>query len=239
MSDLLRMHSVGSGYGRLQVLWDVSLHVGEGETVVLLGPNGAGKTTAIRTAVGLTAMHGGTVSMSGQDVSRVPYHRRLRGAVAWVPEGRLLFADLTVYDNLHLSARQAGTAKQLETLLGESLALFPDLEGKLGVPAGLLSGGQQQMVAIARALVRAPRLVLLDEPSLGLAPVVTRELRRAVDTLAQRGVATLIAEQNTEWLRGLRGRAYFLQGGRVVDEGDMELMESPDVVRRVYLGLSS
>lgn len=234
---LLQLEGINAGYGRVQALWDLSFSIAAGETVLLLGPNGAGKTTVIRTIVGVTNLYRGMVRFDGSDVTNVPYHKRLRRGIAWIPEGRLLFGDLSVYDNLYLSARQAGTTARFKVLLEETLELFPVLGERIRGTAGTLSGGQQQMVAIARALVRAPRLILLDEPTLGLAPSITWELRDVLSTLASRGVATIIAEQNTEWLRGLDGRVNLLQGGAVVEEGDISILEDQDTVRRVYLGL--
>jgi branched-chain amino acid transport system ATP-binding protein len=237
--SLLELDNLNAGYGPVRVLWDLSLTVDEGETVVLVGPNGAGKSTTIRTIVGLTSCNSGRVLYGGNDVTKQPYHRRLHNGIGWIPEGRKLFGKLTVRDNLLLSARQSNATGSFDKRLHEVTDLFPILAERLEQKCETLSGGQQQMVAIARALVREPRLILLDEPSVGLAPSVLEELREAIAHLARQGVATVVAEQNTEWLRGLTGRAYLLQGGRVVEQGNIEILESEDLIRRVFLGVSS
>lgn len=235
---LLELQDVSAGYGRLKVLWDLSMRVDEGETVVLVGPNGAGKSTTIRTIVGLTRQFSGRVIHHGQDVTALRYHHRLRDGIGWIPEGRQLFGKLSIRDNLQLSLRQSDSTRSFAEALPEVVETFPVLAERLDQRCDTLSGGQQQMVAIARAFVRQPRLILLDEPSVGLAPSVLAELRRTIADLSDRGVATVVAEQNIDWLRGLNGRAYLLQGGRVAEEGDIAILDSEELIRTVFLGMA-
>lgn len=232
---LLELKNVSASYGRLQALWDVSLEIAEGEIVLLVGANGSGKSTTMRTIIGLTRLVSGTVHIRDDDVTRLNYSRRLRRGLGYIPEGRQLFGGLTVRDNLILSARQV-RRRDASAGLEEVVDLFPLLAERMNQKVQTLSGGQQQMVAIGRALIRKPELMLLDEPSIGLAPSVLHEFNATIRGLASRGVAVLIAEQNTEWLKGIPGRAYMLQGGHVVEEGDVAILESEDIVRRVFLG---
>jgi branched-chain amino acid transport system ATP-binding protein len=232
---LLELNDVSAAYGRLQALWGVSLQVAKGEIVLLVGANGSGKSTTMRTVVGVTRLVSGEVHYTGEDVSKVAYSRRLRKGLGYIPEGRCLFGDLSVRDNLVMSARQV-RRRDVAHGLDEVVDLFPVLSDRMDQRVQTLSGGQQQMVAIGRALIRQPNLMLLDEPSIGLAPSVLHEFNATIRSLAARGVAVMIAEQNTEWLKGLPGRAYMLQGGRVVEEGDVSILESDEIVRRVFLG---
>lgn len=232
---LLELTNVSAAYGRLQALWNVSLQIAEGEIVLLVGANGSGKSTTMRTIIGLTRLVSGTIHIQDADVTKLNYSKRMKKGFGYIPEGRQLFGELTVKDNLLLSARQV-RRRDTTAGLGEVVDLFPVLADRMDQKIRTLSGGQQQMVAIGRALIRKPELMLLDEPSIGLAPSVLHEFNATIRGLAARGVAVLIAEQNTEWLKGIPGRAYMLQGGHVVEEGDVSILESADIIRRVFLG---
>jgi branched-chain amino acid transport system ATP-binding protein len=232
---LLELDSVEARYGQVQALHGVSLTVEEGEVVALLGANGAGKTTTLR-AVSGTVRKSGHVLYAGRDVSRRPPERLARLGVAHVPEGRGILAELTVWENLRLGAyvRRDRTVKDdLERVS----ALFPWLQERRGQQAGTLSGGEQQMLALARALVARPRLLMLDEPSLGLAPLVVQELFRVVRTLnEEEGLTVLVVEQNANVALDVSQRAYVLEVGRVVVEGSSEELRRHEGVRRSYLG---
>jgi branched-chain amino acid transport system ATP-binding protein len=232
---LLELQDVEARYGQVQALHGVSLTVEEGEVVALLGANGAGKTTTLRSVSG-TVRKSGRVLYAGRDVSRRTPERLARLGVAHVPEGRGILAELTVWENLRLGAyvRRDRTVKDdLERVSG----LFPWLQERRGQQAGTLSGGEQQMLALARALVARPRLLMLDEPSLGLAPLVVQELFRVVRTLnEEEGLTVLVVEQNANVALDVSQRAYVLEVGRVVVEGSSEELRRHEGVRRSYLG---
>jgi len=232
---LLELHDVEARYGQVQALHGVSLTVEEGEVVALLGANGAGKTTTLR-AVSGTVRKSGRVLYAGRDVSRRAPERLARLGVAHVPEGRGILAELTVWENLRLGAyvRRDRTVKDDLERVAE---LFPWLRERRGQQAGTLSGGEQQMLALARALVARPRLLMLDEPSLGLAPLVVQELFRVVRTLnEEEGLTVLVVEQNASIALEVSQRAYVLEVGRVAVEGASEELRRHEGVRRSYLG---
>jgi branched-chain amino acid transport system ATP-binding protein len=234
---VLELSQISARYGLVQVLWDVSLTLEEGEIVALIGPNGAGKTSALRAVAGVIDVVGGDVLLDGQSMSGWSSSRRLRSGIAWVPEGRQLFGRFSIEQNLYLSARMAGCKRgEFRERLDDVVEIFPFLGERLGTPVGALSGGEQQMVAIARAIVRRPRVILLDEPSAGLAPAIVLRLRETVTHIQQGGVAVLVAEQNVGWLTELEGRAYTIRGGRVLESGSMDLLTSRDAIRAAYLG---
>lgn len=236
-TNVLELERINARYGLLQVLWDVSLTVSSGETVVLIGPNGAGKTSVMRAIAGAVEVFAGEVRLDGQSVHGWAPSKRLRAGIGWVPEGRQLFTAFTIEQNLYLSARMAGCGRrEFNERMDRVVEVFPFIGERLQTPAGALSGGEQQMVAIARAVIRQPRVILLDEPSAGLAPTVVRRLNETLTYLQERGVAVLVAEQNVGWLTQLEGRAYTLRGGRVLASGSMELLGSRDAIRTAYLG---
>jgi len=232
---LLELDGVEARYGQVVALHGVSLTVDEGEIVALLGANGAGKTTTLRSVSG-TVRKSGRVLYAGRDVSRRSPERLARLGVAHVPEGRGIIAELTVWENLRLGAyvRRDGDVKQdLERVS----VLFPWLRERRGQQAGTLSGGEQQMLALARALVARPRLLMLDEPSLGLAPLVVQELFRVVRTLnEEEGLTVLVVEQNAAIALEASQRAYVLEVGRVAVEGASDELRRHEGVRRSYLG---
>jgi branched-chain amino acid transport system ATP-binding protein len=234
---LLRVDGLEVGYGPLTVLRDVSLGVERGEIVALIGANGAGKTTLLKGVSGLLSPTRGRVELDGVDITREPPHAIVRRGVAQVPEGRQVFGELTVRDNLELGAfawSRGGAARQAE--MNRVLALVPLLRERATQVAGTLSGGEQQMLAIGRALMARPRLLLLDEPSLGLAPLVVRTIFEVIVELKERGLGILLVEQNARAALAMADRAYVLETGRVSVEGSGQALLRDEQVRRSYLG---
>ena len=213
---MLRLRNVSAGYGAVPVLSGIDLDVGRGETVALLGPNGAGKSTLLAAVTGTIPQRAGEISVAEHDVARLASHRIVELGVALVPEGRLVFAPFSVADNLRLGAvRLAGGRAALAERFEYVYALFPRLAERRAQVAGTLSGGEQQMLAIGRALMSAPRLLLLDEPFLGLAPLVVEEIRRALEKLRETGLTLLMVEQKLDIALPFASRAYVLIKGRV------------------------
>ena len=234
MPALLELDGVEARYGPVKALHGVSLTVGEGEIVAVLGGNGAGKTTTLRAVSGLVATSG-EVRFAGERITRAAPERVARVGIAHVPEGRGLFSELSVRENLRLGAylQRDGFDEDYERVRG----YFPWLEERRDQQAGTLSGGEQQMLALARALMGRPRLLLLDEPSLGLAPLVVREIFRIVGELNEKeGLAVLVVEQNAKLALRSSSRAYVLEVGRVALEGPSAELEQNDSVRKAYLG---
>lgn len=233
---MLEVSGLRSAYGRIEVLHGVDLSVGAGEIVALVGANGAGKTTLLRTLSGVQPATAGTVRFLGEPIERAPPHRRVALGIAQVPEGRQIFAPLTVADNLRLGAylrRDPGIEADRERVY----AMFPILGEKRGLPAGGLSGGQQQMLAIGRALMARPRLLLLDEPSMGLAPLLVEQILAAVAGLKREGMTVLLVEQNANAALSIADRGYVLETGRVTHAGrGADLLDDPRV-REAYLGV--
>jgi branched-chain amino acid transport system ATP-binding protein len=235
---MLEVRSIRVSYGGAPAIRDASLDVAAGELVVVVGPNGAGKTTLINALAGLHPVDGGTLAMAGRDLARLPAHRYCDEGIAIVPEGRRLFAGLTVRENLVLGSYRSAARAGRAASMAEACAIFPMLAERLDAPAGTLSGGQQQMVAIARALMARPKLLLLDEPSLGLAPLVVLEMFRAIRAINARGVAVLLVEQNIASALAIARRAYVLEEGRIVAQGSPHELAAQPHIRRAYLGLS-
>ena len=234
---MLEVKDIHVNYGAAPALWGVSLRVSPGELVCVVGPNGAGKTTLINAIAGLHRAHTGSLHLDGQDMTQLPSHRFCASGIAIVPEGRRLFTQMTVLDNLELGSYIAKAKVHRAESLAGVLALFPALEAKLHSLAGSLSGGQQQMVAIGRALMARPRLLLLDEPSLGLAPAIVGDMFRAIRQINASGTSVLLVEQNVAMAMKLAQRAYVLEEGRIVLQGAAsELLAHPQI-QKVYLGL--
>jgi branched-chain amino acid transport system ATP-binding protein len=234
---LLEVRDVHVSYGSIEAISGVSIRVEAGEMVAILGSNGAGKTTTLRTISGLERPRSGSVAFDGQDITRTPAHTIVGMGLCQVPEGRRIFGTLTVAENLNLGGYVLrGRPQELRVRREQVLETFPRLRERWGQLAGTLSGGEQQMLAIGRALMNEPRLLTLDEPSLGLSPVLARSILRIVRGFADRGVAVLMVEQNARQALRVADRAYVLETGRVVLEGPArELAEDPRV-RRAYLG---
>ena len=230
--SLLDVRAISARYGRIGVLHDVTLEVGEGEIVSVIGPNGAGKTSLLKTIAGVLAPTAGDILLAGRSIAGLPSYRVVRHGLALVPEGRRIFADQSVRDNLLLGAVSRGRADRLEA----ALAFFPALRERLRSVAGTLSGGQQQMLAIARGLMAGPRLLLLDEPSLGLAPRLVRETFDTVARIREQGVSVLVVEQLASLALETADRAYVLERGRIVASGPAAALAADPRVTAVYLG---
>ena len=236
---MLKLQSVITYYGRILALRGISLHVDTGEIVAIVGPNGAGKTTALNTISGVVPARSGKIIFDGRDVTGFPTERLVEMGLTQVPEGRQLFAGMSVYENLVLgayrrsrAAKKTAMAHDLERVYG----VFPILKERKNQLAGTLSGGEQQMLGIGRALMSSPKLLLLDEPSMGLAPLVVKEIFKVIAELRKEGTTVLIVEQNAKAALGIAKRAYVMETGRVVMEGPAsELSRNPEI-QRAYLG---
>jgi branched-chain amino acid transport system ATP-binding protein len=236
MPALLAVSDLVSRYGRIEALRGVSLTVGAGELVALVGANGAGKTTLLRCVSGVQPIAVGTIRFAGEDITRLAAPERVRAGIAQSPEGRQVFAPMSVEDNLTLGA-YSRPARETAESLSEVYDLFPMLRERRSQKAGALSGGQQQMLALGRALMSKPKLMLLDEPSLGLAPIVVEEIFRVVRRLKDAGMTVLMVEQNARAALALADRAYVLETGAVTIEGrGRDLLDNEDV-QRAYLGM--
>jgi branched-chain amino acid transport system ATP-binding protein len=237
MTPLLQIEDLAVSYGAVPAVDGVTLEIAPGELRVILGANGAGKTTIIKSILGLKRAHRGTVRFAGtHDLRALPAHRIHRLGIAWVPEGRQLWNTMTVLDNLRMGAFEskdhALTARRIE----EMFVRFPRLRERQAQLAGSLSGGEQQMVAIARALVSGPRLLLMDEPSLGLAPLVVRDVFALAREINDMGIAILMVEQNARQALKVADAAYLLETGRIVDQGLASEIAGRDSVKAVFLG---
>jgi len=229
---MLELRGVHAVYGLSHVLHGVTLTAREGEVISLLGRNGAGKSTTLKAIMGLVRVTAGTVGFLGRSLLGLAPHEISRGGVGFVPEDRRIFADLTVRENL-LVAERGGGRSSVERVL----ELFPPLAGLLRQRAGSLSGGEQQMLTIARTLLTQPRVLLLDEPSEGLAPVVVRRLGDAIAALKRDGLTIVLSEQNVKFARRLADRAYIIEKGEIKFEGPMAALDADDALRREYLGV--
>ncbi|WP_332825978.1 ABC transporter ATP-binding protein [Ramlibacter sp.] len=234
---MLEVANLQVNYGAAPALWDVSIRVDRGELVCVVGPNGAGKSTLINVIAGLHRARGGRLAFDGQDITQLASHRFCAAGIAVVPEGRRLFTGMSVRDNLELGSYLPEAKAHRADSMDKVLALFPALQEKLRSPAGALSGGQQQMVAIGRALMSRPQLLLLDEPSLGLAPMVVVHMFKAIQEINASGTSVLLVEQNVSMAMDLARRAYVMEEGRIVADGlASDLINRPEI-RKAYLGL--
>lgn len=236
MSALLQVTSMVAGYGQFRVLNGLSLTVGAGDIVAVVGPNGAGKSTLLRTISGVTDLFDGSIRFGGEDLTGVPPHQRVHRGLLHVPEGRHLFPDLTVEQNLTVASSFRRVRGNRRENLDRMRELFPGLARRWTVAAGSLSGGEQQMVAIARALMGEPRLLMVDEPSLGLAPKVVEEIYERLVVLAQEGLALLIVEQNVTQSFQIADYAHVLERGEVALHGPTSDLVSDPRVAGIYLG---
>ncbi|WP_454688919.1 ABC transporter ATP-binding protein [Achromobacter aloeverae] len=233
---LLRLSNVSVRYGAVTALDDVSIDVARGETVTILGANGAGKTTIMRAITGHAPLAHGEIHLDGQRLDGMEAHRIARAGVGIVPEGRKVYGRLTVRENLLMGSRLARSKQTEPERLAEVLDRFPALHSRLDESGSLLSGGQQQMVALGRALMTAPKVLLMDEPSLGLAPMLIDEVFRVIADLRELGVTILLVEQNAVMALDIADRAYVLQAGRVVASGSAEELRHASSVADAYLG---
>ncbi|HKX10762.1 MAG TPA: ABC transporter ATP-binding protein [Stellaceae bacterium] len=234
---MLAVSQLSADYGSFRALFEVSLAVEAGETVAVIGPNGAGKTTLMRVISGLLLPHSGALTFEDQSIAGLSAHRIVELGIAHVPENRRLFPRLTVEDNLRMGAYLPAARTSFAERLGWAYEHFPRLRERRTQLAGTLSGGEQQMCAIARALMSKPKLLLLDEPSAGLAPLVVQQVFDLVRTIAEEGYTVLIVEQNVQQVLDLVDRAYLLEVGRIALTGSAGELKESDVIRRSYLGL--
>ena len=233
---MLAIENLRSGYGRIEALHGVSLEVAKGEIVALVGANGAGKTTLLRAISGVQPIFGGRILLEGRPIERLAPHARVVLGIAQVPEGRQVFAPLSVEDNLRLGAWTQAAAGVNESL-ASVFALFPMLDGMRNVQAGALSGGQQQMLAVGRALMAKPKLLLLDEPSMGLAPKLVDQILKAVAELRNAGLTVLLVEQNARAALAVADRAYVVETGRIAASGSSAELLADNRVQAAYLGV--
>ena len=234
---MLAVEDLEARYGKIPVTWGVSFRVDQGETVALIGPNGAGKTTILKAIAGILRPSGGRITFRAREITGMPAHEVARLGVALVPEGRELFPHMSVYENLLLGARLRRDADPVNEALEWVYAIFPVLKERRHQAASTLSGGEQQMLAVARALMTGPHLLMLDEPSTGLSPLVVERIFEVLKTLAERGATTLLVEQNMHLALEIADRAYVLERGRIILEGDAKSLSENPLIREAYLGL--
>ncbi|HIR12881.1 MAG TPA: ABC transporter ATP-binding protein [Candidatus Choladousia intestinavium] len=223
-------------YGMIQAIKGVSFQVNEGEIIALIGANGAGKTTILHTITGLIAPKKGSVIFEGKDITKVPAHKIVSLGMAHVPEGRRVFAQLTVYQNLKLGAYTRSDKNGIEETLKEVYKRFPRLEERKNQIAGTLSGGEQQMLAMGRALMSRPRIILMDEPSMGLSPILVNEIFDIIQSVSAAGTTVLLVEQNAKKALSIADRAYVLETGNIVMSGEASVLMDDDSIRKAYLG---
>jgi branched-chain amino acid transport system ATP-binding protein len=233
---LLEISAVRARYGGIEALKGVSLTVGEGEVVTLIGSNGAGKSTTLRAVAGLTPASSGRITFEGEDITAVPADEIVTRGIALSPEGRRCFSRMTVRENLDLGAYRRRDAAAVAADLERVFTLFPRLRERSGQPAGTMSGGEQQMLAIGRALMARPRLLLLDEPSLGIAPILVQRIYQTIGEIHRSGVAILLVEQNAHRALDAARRGYVLETGRVVLADDTAALRRDPRVKEAYLG---
>ncbi len=231
---MLKVENVNVSYGSVKILWDVDFHIDEGEIITIIGPNGAGKTTIVKTIMGLLKPTSGTIEFNGNPIHQAQTHQIVKSGIALVPEGRELFPRMTIMENLQMGAY---TSDEKEDTLKWVFNLFPKLEERQKQSAGTLSGGEQQMLAIARGLMSRPKLLILDEPSLGLAPIMVNTVFEIVKTLNSEGMTVLLVEQNIHHALEASNRGYVLETGRITLEGaSSELLDNKHV-KEAYLGM--
>jgi branched-chain amino acid transport system ATP-binding protein len=237
MSALLAADGLELAYGEASVCRDIAFDISLGEIVTLLGANGAGKSTTLRAVAGTLIPRAGSIRLDGQDVTRLPSHARTHLGIALVPEGRRVFPYLTVRENLELGAfKHRHDKAKVRGLIEKMFAMFPRLHERAGQNAGTLSGGEQQMLALGRAMMSEPRLLCLDEPSLGLAPMVVQDIFRTIRAINQEGVSVLLVEQNARYALETASRGYVLQTGRIIAAGTCAALREDARVREAYLG---
>ncbi len=234
---MLEVNSINVFYGELQALWNVTLKVGEKEKVALLGSNGAGKTTTLRAILRVLPIKSGSITFLDKEIHNLPTHRIVELGIAIVPEGRRLFPHLTVLENLELGAYSRKAREKIRDTLEWIYQIFPILRERRNQIAGTLSGGEQQMLAIGRALMSKPKLLLMDEPTLGLAPKIALSVFEIINKINSEGVTILLVEQNVRHTLELVDRAYILEGGKIVMEGESSQLIGNEYVRKSYLGL--
>ncbi len=223
-------------YGMIQAIKGISFEVNQGEVIALIGANGAGKTTILHTVTGLLAPKAGSIVFEGQDISKIPAHKIVSMGMAHVPEGRRVFAQLSVYDNLKMGAYTRKDKNEIEESLEMVYKRFPRLEERKNQMAGTLSGGEQQMLAMGRALMSKPKIILMDEPSMGLSPIFVNEIFDIIQEVSASGTTVLLVEQNAKKALSIADRAYVLETGTIALEGDAKILMNDDSIKKAYLG---
>lgn len=232
--QMLNVEHINVYYGQIHAIKDVSFEVNEGEIVSLIGSNGAGKSTALKTVSGLLRSHTGSIIFLGQDISKVEAYRLVAQGLAHVPEGRRIFLQMTVEENLQMGGYTAG--KEIDARIADVYQRFPRLKERRNQIGGTLSGGEQQMLAMGRALISAPRLLMLDEPSMGLAPILVEQIFDIIRELHEAGTTILLVEQNAEMALKVADRAYVLESGRITLSGTGAELAQSDAIKKAYLG---
>lgn len=233
---MLEVNDIKVYYGMIQAIKGVSFHVDEGEVIALIGANGAGKTTILHTVSGLLTPKEGTITFEGQDLVKIPGHKIVSMGMAHVPEGRRVFADMSVYENLLLGAYTRKDKAEIAESLASVYKRFPRLEERKGQRAGTLSGGEQQMLAMGRALMSRPRIILMDEPSMGLSPIFVNEIFDIIREVSESGTTVLLVEQNAKKALSIADRAYVLETGSITMDGKAEDLLNDEAVQKAYLG---
>ena len=240
MSALLRAQGLELAYGEVSACRDISFHVAQGEIVTLIGANGAGKSTTLRAVAGALLPRAGSIHFREQDITRLPSHERTRLGISLVPEGRRVFPFLTVRENLELGAfKYRKEIAKVRGLMDKVFDMFPRLRERMSQNAGTLSGGEQQMLALGRAMMSEPHLICLDEPSLGLAPMVVQDIFRTIKAINAAGTSVLLVEQNARYALETASRGYVLQTGSIIANGPCATLRNDDRVRQAYLGRSA
>ena len=234
---MLDIKCLNAGYGDLKVLFNLDLSVNEGEVVALVGSNGAGKTTLLQIISGIVPVISGSMEWFGADLLKIPAYRRAEMGISHIPQGRGILTTLSIKDNLIMGSYTKRTKKKRDALIAHALDFFPILKERLSLPAGTLSGGQQQMLAIARAMIMEPKLLILDEPSLGLAPIIVDEVFEILAKLKTEGASILLIEQNLVKALNLADRGYVLETGHIVMDGKSEDLIGSPKIKKAYLGM--
>ena len=234
---MLEIEKVSAGYGMIQILWDVSFKIKEKEIVSIIGPNGAGKTTLVKTIMGLLPSKSGTIKFNGENIEKLPPYEIVKKKISLIPEGRDIFPKLTVEENILLGAYTLTDKQQVSESQERIYQIFPVLKKKEKVLAQTLSGGEQQMLVIGRSLMSNPKLLILDEPSLGLAPIIVAKVLDTLRQINEEGVAILLVEQNIRDSLNIADRGYVLEEGKIIIEGEGRELLSNDHIVKVYLGL--
>jgi len=234
---MLEVKNLTSGYGMVQILWDVSFKIKEKEIVCIIGPNGAGKTTLVRTIIGLIPAKSGTIRFKGENIEKLPTYEIVKRGVTLIPEGREIFPRMTVDENLRLGAYTIKDKDEVNKTKDKVFQIFPVLKKKEKVLAQSMSGGEQQMLVIARSLMSNPKLLILDEPSLGLAPIIVEKVLDTLQRINEDGVTILLVEQNIRDSLNIANRAYVLEEGKIIIEGEGRELLSNDHIKEVYLGV--
>ena len=233
---MLEVKNLEVYYGVIQAIKGISFEVNEGEVIALIGANGAGKTTTLQTITGMLQPKAGEIIFEGKDISKIPGHKIVSMGMAHVPEGRRVFAELSVYENLKLGAYTRKDKKEIEETLARVYKSFPRLEERKNQLAGTLSGGEQQMLAMGRALMSKPKIILMDEPSMGLSPILVEEIFHIIREISAGGTTVLLVEQNAKKALAIADRAYVLETGNIVLSGDAKEMMTNDSIKKAYLG---